>query len=43
LHRFGCRDVGNVHQYFLGAVHVEYFAAGAPPEAAAHIATERFD
>ena len=29
------RDVRHVHQHRLGAVHVEYLAAGAPPEAAA--------
>ena len=42
-YRFGRSDVRHVHEYFLGAVHVEYLAAGAPPEAAARIATERFD
>jgi hypothetical protein len=29
---FARRDVRHVHEYFLGAVHVEYLAAGALPE-----------
>jgi hypothetical protein len=32
-YRFGGGDVRHVHQHFLGAVHVEYLAAGTLPEA----------
>src|SRR3982074_1026977 len=38
IRTFGGSDVRHVHEYFLGAVHVEYLAAGAPPNTTARLA-----
>jgi hypothetical protein len=38
IHAFGGSSVGHVQEHFLGAVHIEYLAAGALHKTAARLA-----